>query len=129
MQKRLSFVPCEQKSHVFLHSSICLLFNASTVFGIFPISCDRLETACWLIPNYSVSCFCVCKLSSFNNSTSSIFVGFPYASCPQPLLKHQNHRSHVSPRSNRYDSATIFFKGKQKINSVRECSFFSIKYI
>ena len=54
-----------------------------------------------------------------------------------PLLKRRNYHSHVfcdgvcSPwasRSNRYDSAAVFFKWKQKINAVRECSLFDINF-
>ena len=66
MQKQLPFVYWASKMlHVFLRFSICLLFDSCggthvPVFWIFPISRSRsrLETACWLTPNCSASCFC-----------------------------------------------------------------------
>ena len=64
MQKRLVFVPSKQKSHVFLHFSVCLSFNSRgthLVFWIFPISRSQLETVCWLTPNCSASYFSVCE--------------------------------------------------------------------
>ena len=147
MQKRLPFVPNKQNVTLsILRFSICPSFISCCVhlpvFWIFPISRGRLETACWLTHNCSTSYFRVCESFSSNNacnSTCSNFLGcFP--SClmsKSPLLKCLNPRSHVScdgaysswaSRSNRYDSAAVFFKWKQKINLVRECSLFGVNF-
>ena len=85
MQKHLPFVPSKQNVTCFLCSPICLSFDSCgthiSVFWIFPISCGRLEIACWLTPYCSASCFCVGESSSSNNAcsfTSSNFFGcFP----------------------------------------------------
>ena len=77
-------------SPIFLRFSIFLSFNSCSthqpVFWIFPISCRRLETACWLTPNCSASCVCVCESSSFNNacnSASSNFLSIFHVPCLQ----------------------------------------------
>ena len=114
------------------------------VFWTFPISRNRSETAYWLTSNWSASCLCVCESSSPNNtcnSTSSNFFSrfYMFLVCnfevttfktPKPSFIRScvGACSPRASRSNRRDSAAVFFKWKQKINAVRECSLFGINF-
>ena len=132
---------------VFLRFSIFLSFNSCgthlPVFRIFSNPRSRLETVCWLTANCSASC--VCFRIIFVQFLLAIphlrnFLRFPYslsATSKLALLKRWNHRSLVSCngayspqafRNNMDDSTGVFYKWKQKNNTVRECSLLGINF-
>ena len=147
MQKRIPFVPSEQNV-----TCVFALFNLSVVQLMWfqSIGLLNLSHLSWSIENSSLinaqlfgklflclwiifakQCFQFHIFTFFGSSPCSLS-----ATSKLPLLKRRNHRSHVSwdgacPsstfRSNRYDSAEVFFKWKQK-KIVRECSLFGINF-